>query len=240
MAKFCKQCGAQLEDAAKFCPGCGTTIEAQAPPPQQQYAPPPPQQQAPPPQQQYAGQAPPPQQQYAPPQQQYAPPQQHYAPPPQQQAPKKKIPKPLFVLIIIVAVIAGLVVVFNVSTSSTADKDYFDIGKDQVPSVKLVLGETRKVTGGGASTEIGVTTKSYSYQVAENQGAEMLKYAKALIEDYGYYNSTPNDFSGPTGKGFQFVKASVEEGYIVQVQIDYDEDGYYLTLSRFKGTLTIN
>ena len=79
MAKFCKNCGMQLEDEAIFCPGCGTKMAA---PEQQQYAPPPP----PTGQQQYAPPPPPPgQQQYAPPppppgQQQYAPP-----PPPQGQ-----------------------------------------------------------------------------------------------------------------------------------------------------------
>ena len=78
MAKFCKNCGMQLEDGSAFCPGCGAQMEGQAPPPepQAQYAPPPP---------------PEPQAQYAPPpqgQQQYAPPpqgQQQYAPPPQGQ-----------------------------------------------------------------------------------------------------------------------------------------------------------
>jgi len=216
----------QLEDGAKFCPGCGAAMDA--PPPQ--YAQQAPQQAPPPPpQQQYA---PPPQQQYAPP------PQQQYAPPPQQ-APKKKIPKPLFVVIVIAVVIAVIAIAFNLGTGSQANKDYFDIGKDKVPSVKLVLGEKRNISGGGVGTTNGVTTRTINYSVAENQGPEMLKYAKALIDDYGFYNSTPNNFSGPTGKGFEFVKESVEEGYLIEVVIDYDEHGYDLTLIRSKGELTI-
>ena len=91
MAKFCKNCGAQLDDNAPFCPGCGTATSIppgpapqQPTPPQQPYAPPP--QQPTPPQQQYA----PPQQQPTPPQQQYAPPPQQYAPPPQQPVPPQQ------------------------------------------------------------------------------------------------------------------------------------------------------
>lgn len=89
MAKFCKNCGMQIEDGTMFCPGCGTKFEEQAPPaPEQQaqYAPPPP----PPGQAQYAPPPPPPGQgQYAPP----PPPpgQGQYAPPPQGQGGFDKI-----------------------------------------------------------------------------------------------------------------------------------------------------
>ena len=105
MAKFCKNCGAQLDESAGFCPGCGAVIEVQpAPqaPPQGGFAPPPPGHapgQAPPPGP-APGQAPPPgpaQQQYqAPGQQQYAPPpgQQQYAPPPPAPGQQQYAPPP--------------------------------------------------------------------------------------------------------------------------------------------------
>ena len=70
--KFCKNCGAQIEDAAKFCPTCGTAAASAAQQPQnaapyqaqnnaQQYQQTPPQNQ-----QQYRQQTPPPNQQYQP------------------------------------------------------------------------------------------------------------------------------------------------------------------------------
>ena len=69
MAKFCKNCGIQLEENVGFCPGCGTKIEAAPLPEQPAYQAPPAQGYAPPPPQGQQQYTPPPQgqQQYAPP-----------------------------------------------------------------------------------------------------------------------------------------------------------------------------
>jgi hypothetical protein len=99
MAKYCKNCGQQLDDGALFCAGCGTQMEQQAGPapmpqeaepapmPQEAEPAPMPQEAGPAPMPQEAGPAPMPQEQQA----QYAPPpvpmqeqQAQYAPPPAQ------------------------------------------------------------------------------------------------------------------------------------------------------------
>ncbi|MCL1895957.1 MAG: zinc ribbon domain-containing protein [Clostridiales bacterium] len=240
MANFCKNCGAQLEEGAGFCPGCGTVTGA----PQGQYAPPPPQPQyAPPPGQQPQGQYAPPQGQYAPPQGQQ--PQGQYAPPPgpgyaPQQPKKKKLPRWLLVVIIIAAVLVVVLVVANAATGKAADRDYFRIGADEVPSVKLVLGEEREVSGVKTGTNAVGREMVINYKVDEGQGEDMGKYAKALMDDYGYINTTPYDFTGPKGKGFEFAKESVMEGYVVLVQIDYDTKGYDLTLTVSTGELIVD
>ncbi|MCL1896129.1 MAG: zinc ribbon domain-containing protein [Clostridiales bacterium] len=126
MAKFCKNCGAQVEEGAGFCPGCGAAMEGQ---PVQGYAPPPAQPQyAPPPAQpQYA--PPPAQPQYAPPpaQPQYAPPpaQPQYAPPPAQPqyAPQKKPPKWLWIAIIAAAAVVALLLIMNLAGGGDAGRD---------------------------------------------------------------------------------------------------------------------
>ena len=98
MAKFCKKCGAQLNDNASFCPGCGEQLSApQAPPVQQQSAPPPVQQQY-----------------YAPPQQQ-----QYYAPPPA--APKKKFLKPLIIAGSAVAAILVVLIIIGSTGDGVID-----------------------------------------------------------------------------------------------------------------------
>ena len=241
MAKFCKKCGTPLEDGAAFCPGCGEQLGAPPPPPEQ--PPPPPVQQAPPPPPPVQ-QAPPP----PPPMQQAPPPQQQYAPPPQEpvyagayvaKPPKKKFPVWLLIVIIAAVVVVVAVIAANAATGNYAEKDFFDIGGDQVPSVKLVLSEERNITGVTTSTSGGVTTMVIKYKVDENQNSEMEQYALALMNRFGFINTTPYDFGPPTGSGIQFAKQSEEEGKIVLVGIDFDNSGYTLTITRGEGTLTV-
>ena len=261
MAKFCRLCGSPLEEGANFCEGCGAVVktstvpapEAPADPETQEdpeipedpedptateeltesETPAEPGTQAEPeafvppgqPQPLYGQQAPPPgQPAYAP---EYEPPQ------------KKKFPKALLILIIIAAVIVAGIVAGKLATGNVAAQEYFKLGPDQVPSVKLILGEERNVTSYNNSTSDGVQTIVIEYKVAENQNTEMQTYALALMDDYGFANTNAYDFSGPTGSGFEFATESVEEGFVVMVKIGYDTNGYTLTLMRGKGTLTL-
>jgi len=135
-------------------------------------------------------------------------------------------------VILIISLLSGTML-------NTAEADYYEIGSDKVPSVKYVLGEIRDVTSVSTSTRNGVMTKTIGYNVSDDQGPEMLQYAQALMDKHGFYNITPYDFSGPTGKGFEFSRESDEEGYIIMLEINYDRSGYTITLTRGEGTLTI-
>jgi hypothetical protein len=251
MAKFCKNCGQQLEDGAMFCAGCGTQMEQQAqyapppPPPappqeqQAQYAPPPAAPQTPaPPQGQQVQYAPPP----APPQGGYAPAGQPGYPPPGGPAyaePKKKFPLWLLIVIIAAAAVVAAIIIATSITGNNAEKEFFTLGPDEVPSVMYVLGEIRDISGISSSTSGGVQTMVVKYKVPENQGSEMYQYTQALMDKYGFFNTNPFDFTGASGSGFTFAANSKEEGYILMVTIDYDNAGYTLTITRAVGTLTV-
>ena len=214
---FCKTCGKEMNDGVKFCPGCGAP--APLPPTQQQYAPP---------GQARPGYAPPPPGQPA-----YA---GAYVPPQQ----KKKLPKwlPIVIILAVVGVVLVLFVLPN-ALGNAADKDYFKIGPDEIPSVKLVLGEDREISNYSLSKSGGLQTLEVSYKVDEDQNKDMQEYAQALMDDYGFLNTTPYDFSGEKGKEFKFAKESEEDGYLLIVQIDYNTKGYDLTIMRGEGTLTV-
>jgi len=153
--------------------------------------------------------------------------------------PEKKLSKKLLVLIIIAAAVAAAIVIGILATGNAANQDYFKIGPDRVPSVKLILGEQRDIASFNSSVSGSVRTIDIKYKVDENQNSEMFEYTQALINDYGFVNTNANNFTGPTGSEFIFATESVEEGYIVMVQVDYDTGGYTLTLTRGKGTLTL-
>ncbi|MCL2150267.1 MAG: zinc ribbon domain-containing protein, partial [Dehalococcoidia bacterium] len=219
MAKFCISCGAQLGDTVKFCASCGT---------QQQSA-----QQTP-----SQPQQPRPQAQPYQPQPQY---QQQYAPAPI--APKnKKSRLPLILSVIGVCLVAVIIGVVLLSTCAmnivdkTAKADYYEIGKDKIPSVKLVLGEERTVTRVSTSIENGATRKEIEYKVSgTQQNDEMWDYFIYLCNVDGFLQlSDVIDFNGPSGIGV-VGRNSVESGYEIQLQIKYDRNGYTISMIRQQG-----
>ena len=141
-------------------------------------------------------------------------------------------------LALIVGAIILVISLVGGSLSKTAEADYYEIGSDKVPSVKLILGEVREVVSVNTSTGSGVTTKAIGYSVSKNQSAEMEEYAMALMSSHGFYSISDFDFSGSSGKGFEFSRESDEDGFIIVLTIDYDSKGYTITLQRGEGTLT--
>jgi hypothetical protein len=241
---ICEKCGSQVQDSVKFCLFCGAAMQAsgqqQAAAQPQEYQPQQfqqPQEYQPQQFQQPQFQQPPQPYQQPQPQYQQTYQQQQYAPPP---AKKKK--KWLKILLIIIGVVvllgAGGIIYLISSLSVSADADFIKVGSDEVPTVAYILGDKRDVVGTSRSSSGGVSETVIEYKVDSNQGSEMLKYANALIKDYGYEAVTEYNFTESTGKDFQYVIESKQNGYLVVVHIDYNTRGYTLTIVRGKGTLT--
>ncbi|MDR2687183.1 MAG: zinc ribbon domain-containing protein, partial [Oscillospiraceae bacterium] len=163
MAKFCTGCGAPIEDAAKFCVSCGTPNTQPEPQPQPQAAPP--QYQQP--------------QQYQQPYPAYPPP-QPYAAPPAAAKPKKKH-KGLKILLGFVGAIVLLIVSIPILLGAGGNMDYYNIGNEKVASVKLALGEKRKLSGTSSRVENGANIKAFTYgEPDRDQAADMSAYLKYL------------------------------------------------------------
>ncbi|MCL2463368.1 MAG: hypothetical protein FWF44_11930, partial [Defluviitaleaceae bacterium] len=184
--------------------------------------------------------------------QQQAPPQGQYpGGPPQapayggayaaQPAPKKKLPKWMLIAIAAaVAVVVVIIVIGQTGGSINASQDYFTLGPDQVPSMKLVLGEERKISSSSSSVSNGTRTIVVKYKVDDNQSADLKKYTDALVNDYKFISTAPYDLSGSSGKEIKFAKESKEAGHIVLIQIDYGTSGYDLTIKQGQGKLTVH
>jgi len=112
------------------------------------------------------------------------------------------------------------------------------MGKDEVPSVRYVLGADREITGVSNSVEDGISIKVVQYRASENPSEDMRRYVQALTDSYGFYNFNGEDFSGDQGIDFEYAKVSVESGYVIVVRIDYDSNGYTITYKRGLGSLT--
>ena len=254
MAKFCTSCGTQNSDEAGFCAACGHPFEpapvaAAAAAPSQPPAPEPVVQPQPPqpvpepqPEPQPAAPVVPPQPApaaSAP----AAPPFLPVAPAP---APQKKRRVPLAVKIIIpIAVllilgVVGVVLAVTIPLSNATKADYYTIGADQIPSVKLALGQTRKVTSVSTSTSGGVTTKVIKYQVSgTTQNKDMSAYMVYLHDKGGFYTLTDIDFSPASATG-GLGRNSKDDGQELLLQIEYDTSGYTITIIKQKGEITPN
>ena len=210
MAKFCPNCGTGLDEAAKFCMGCGTSVAAAAPAPESA---PYPQQPIPQPYPQY-------------PQQPYAP-----AEPPK----KKRKGLKIFLGILggLVALIAVIIVTASAATGSAAKKDYYELGNDKVPSVKLVLGEKRKITNVSSSITNGQIFKGYQYAVSTGQAAEMQAYAAYLLGEDDFYILPDEDEDAFAILG----RNSVDEGQCITMVILCDDTGYAITIVKDAGQI---
>ena len=235
MARFCTNCGASLSDTAKFCNGCGAKQDEASPVQQQQPQQPQP---AVPGQQQTQSQQQQVQQQQAYQQQpQYG----SYSSPATETKKKRRIPRVAKIIGIIVLVLVVGITAVVLIVNGAGKMDYYKLGKDQIPSVKLALGEERKVTGTSSSTSTsGGQTKEYTYQVAgSNQNTDMVNYLTYLREKDGFLLLTAFDFNGPEGTCV-VGRNSVEAGYEIQLQIEYDRSGYTISLLKQKGGITPN
>jgi len=229
MGKFCARCDAPLGDAAKFCASCGAQTAPQQPPAEPVQHPP----QYQPRQPQY--------QQPAPPYSNYPPPQPHVAP---DAAPKPKKKRTCLILLIILGgfflfialIIGGIALVPYHSLNSASGKDHYELGKDQIPSVKLALGEKRKVMGLKKSIVNLTTTYVVTYSVPGTaQNIEARKYCAYLYEKDGFDSVTDSDFNDATGK-ITYARNSADAGYELQVTIDYNESGYTVTVVKEPGS----
>ena len=156
---------------------------------------------------------------------------------------KRGVPGVVKVLIVVVVVIAvavaAVLVAVNRALSSATKADYYTIGNDQVPSVKLVLGSQPKLVSTTKSTSGSVITNTYQYTTAGDQGQDMSDYAAYLHDKDNFLAVTDLDFSGSTGAG-SLARNSVDGGRIVIAQLEFDTTGYVVTIVQQTGSVTPN
>jgi len=149
----------------------------------------------------------------------------------------------LFIIlgVIVVVLVVAVILIINLViglVGKTAKLDYFEIGDDKIPTVKLALGEERSVVGINTTISGKVTTKKIEYEVSgSNQSDDMFDYYLCLRDD-GFVTLTDIDFSGSKGTGV-VGRNSVDDGYEIQLQIEYDFVGYTITILKQPGGITL-
>ena len=195
------------------------------PPPAGQPFPPPPQQYPPPPSPPFQNPS------YAQPYPAY-PQQQPYAAPPAAPPAKKKKRTGLKVLLGFVGAIALLVTAIILIMGKASRMDYYKILHDQVPSVKYVLGEKRKVITAGAETKNGISSKYFEYK-SDTPQEDKDTYFASLLEKEGFIKLVDPDTMEAVGVG----RNSVEPGHHIEVVVEPASDGYIVKVYYVDGEL---
>ena len=134
---------------------------------------------------------------------------------------------------VIVAIAAS-----SISLRNTANADYYTMGSDRIPSIKLVVGH-RAVRSAESNTSGGVSTRRIAYSDTGEPTADLSAYIRHLMEEEEFgltmeYN--PGAIPGST----QLAKASIDDGQVLILDIAYDARAYTLSFTKGEGTYTLH
>jgi len=143
--------------------------------------------------------------------------------------------------VVIVLMVAGLVtggsmVAVRSFGGGLPKMDHYELGPDQVPSVKLVLGGERRVVSSSITTVRDSSEWVIRYQPAAGQPTEWSQYLEYLVGAEGFEFLRRDKPTDPVGVAV-LTKPSVEAGFIIYLQIQWDATGYTLTALRSRQSV---
>ena len=145
------------------------------------------------------------------------------------------------VLIVVISVMLLLFILIGVfflfltkTLTNAGNSDYYAIGDDKIISITNVVGK-RKLNNISTNKEKGVTIKKYGYINIDDVKSDINKYIDEL-KNNNYINTTDIDLS-KNNNSISLANYSVDDGYIIIVNIEYDLGNYTITLKKGKGTI---
>jgi hypothetical protein len=229
MAKFCKNCGTQLEYGSRFCSGCGSAVEVEQVI-DQQYVPPVQEQPyAMPPQPYEQPYAPPP---YIPPeayapQQQYAPQSGQSVAPQQYPAPKKGLTKQQLMIIIIAAAAAVAAVLLIMNFTSVGDKGSDSNGIDIVEEDTDDAGNTDGNEPDETDEDVGTSTEGPiagllpANNPGGDDGSKNYPFGATSPDDFPVGSMSVNEVISSFGPPESVYAFYIEDSDMVMVMMGY-------------------
>jgi hypothetical protein len=132
-------------------------------------------------------------------------------------------------------------------TDDPADPDVpmgpmtYGVQDESVTSIAAVLGEAREVIDSKMSLLNGVTSVTVSYSVpGYEQGLELNEYRLYLEQNEGFILLTDVNFNNASGSGVMLGRSAATAGYVVIVELEWDDTGYIIKTSYMEGSVTAN
>ena len=135
-----------------------------------------------------------------------------------------------FVVAVIALTVTVLVCVFSM-LNRQENADYYVLGEDQIPSVKLAIG-TRDLRGIANSTRNGACSKRYTYR-SDTCADDVDAYLTYLVEEAGFIPVRLN--AGE--ERLYYAKESSEEGKLLILDVCNSGFTYVVTIQKGDGEL---
>ena len=111
----------------------------------------------------------------------------------------------------------------------------YDFGADKIPSVNVVIGAERKVTGVSTGTSNGTQYKKYTYET-DSVTQDLMSYLPSMM-DSGWIPINDFNLNDSSGKA-QLAIESADAGKIIVLTATFESGKYEISLEKFTGTLT--
>lgn len=112
--------------------------------------------------------------------------------------------------------------------------DTFEIGREQVKSIGDIVGG-REWTSMEFTVESDSEKSKYVYEGLTNASEDVEKYAEYLKNECGFVPLMKFDPSNPAGY-LSYGKKSIDEGYVLKIDIDYTPEDYIIYTSKSAST----
>jgi len=146
------------------------------------------------------------------------------------------------ILALLLIAIATAAVTIFMSGEDIAGLDLVKMGRDEIPSIKAVVGK-RDVQSSSATDSGGVMTTTLVYQtkVANQSADDISAYIKHLTDRHGFISLADMAPSEVYTNGYtvQLAKESLDSGKIIVCTMDFANAGYTLVYRKGVGTITI-
>lgn len=131
------------------------------------------------------------------------------------------------------AVLMAILISCSLCACESKDSVY-KFGKDKLASITSVVGE-RTLTGTESEGKNEFPTMEYTYQ-SDSVVDDLSRYIQHLQEQGWTASGADYDLATPPGIA-QFVKESVEQGWLMNLRIGFAEDQYTIRIAKIEATI---
>lgn len=140
----------------------------------------------------------------------------------------------ILILVLIVTVVSFIFITIN-GIDKKGNAELYTLGYDKIPSITSVVGK-RTINRISVNKNKSVITKKYQYINIKNSKSDVNHYISEL-KNNNFVNTTNIDLSKENGS-VSLASLSVDDEYIIIINIKYDSNSYTIELKKGIGSIT--